>query len=34
MREAAFNNGMQVSDSFTTNIDLSLMRKPFGKEWM
>ena len=34
MRNAAFNNEIQISDCFTNLEDIALMRKPFKKEWM
>ena len=33
MREAAFKNEIQVSDSFKDLDEIAVMRKPFGEEW-
>jgi len=34
LREAAFNNTLQISSMFESNTDLATMRKPFNKKFM
>ena len=33
LREAAFKEEIQISDNFSTNQELVLMREPFSEEW-
>lgn len=34
LREAAFNNQIQISNSFENNPEIALMRVPFSKEFL